>query len=48
MLVYWLSIPHNKLLNSGVTKENIVTAIVRLLFTLPRGITFGLAPLRVP
>ena len=48
MLVYWLSIPHNKPLNSGVTKENIVTVIVRLLFTLPRGITFGLAPLRVP
>lgn len=37
MLVYWLSILHNKPLNSGVTKEIIVTVIVRLLFTLPRG-----------
>lgn len=48
MLVYWLSIPHHKPLNSGVTKEIIVTVIVRLLFTLPRGITFSLATLRAP
>lgn len=48
MLVDWLSIPHNKPLNSGVTKEITVTVTVRLLFTLPRGITFSLAPLRVP